>query len=97
MASSNTLNKNVSVMPDLANLIRIDHLWLDFTLLTKFERSTILFANYYYNVIYLLEFALPPFKTPIILLEKTKSFPVMEKAKNIWSRTKVYEFDDIQY
>ena len=26
MTSSNTLNKNISVMPDLANLTRIDHL-----------------------------------------------------------------------
>ena len=41
MNSSHTLNKIVQVLADLANLIRIDHLWLDFTLLTEVELSMI--------------------------------------------------------
>ena len=72
MTSSNTLYKHVSVMPDLANLFRIDHLWLDFTLLIKFEIPTIflrriVFADYNYNVIYLLP---PSFQSSNIFVEK---------------------------
>ena len=97
-----TLNKKVSAIPELASLIRVDHLSLDFTLLTKFEISIIflwriVFANYYYDVIHIFTFIIwYIYYNLSSLLSKFQYFCwrkkenlacVMEKAKNIWTTT----------